>query len=989
MKKRFLPFSLLLVIMILGQSVMADQGGHYVPRAKETATAESVMSSMRVNQHTGMIDPAWMIKASQQVSALSTKDEGELYWLSIGPSNMGGRTTSVLYNRQNSHEICIGSMGGGVFYSWNKGVTWHQIGGNMMVSCLTQAEDGTIYVGTGDGMNAASYNALGDMSYENGFIGSGLYMIDVNNHYTMSPVPSTQNAVQNEVNAWSFINDIAVDGNTVIVATDFGLKYLAADKMSDPNAEWKFAKTKDGADIMDQVQAVKVLSNHKIVASVGDNLVIGTLEALEYRCDANAHLIAPNTYDTLPYAGVFYDIAVAPSDANVIYAASINNKGNHNSVYLSENQGQTWRVIVPVVNSTIGHQIYEDRGLFNHGLFVNPSNAYSLYVTGYNLWRLDKSDTDPNGYYLVTKQSNGNTGSIFSNTYLHSGVNAMAFNPDDEKSAFVATDGGIFKAQGNATLYPTFANCNRGYVSTRCFNVAPSSDLTRLMAGAMDHGPILLDGEAVGHLCQAVPLYPNNSYEVYGNFSDSDHGGPCAVSTINPDVFFIVTRDGAIQRTESSGVDYDATNFTANQSFTYTGYRMPIALWECYDYENSVDSVWFRCKANQLAGDVVKCYSHNGNYPFDIVLPYDMHYNAEFPAESDSLLVKDPIASKFYVADETGVYYTMDALRFNKATDWYKLVTLNASTGAASCVTASADGDVVFVGTKTGKVYRITNLLAAYDANTSTPSSEDFAPVVTPITLPEEMTGRYITSIAISRDNKKVVLTFGNYGNEDYVLYTDDALAEEPTFVSKQGELPKMPVYSCLFDSRKTDDLLIGTEHGVFRTQNIGSSNVSWVNESAHMGDVPVMDLKQQNFYAPDQLVPMYVDTVVVMVTYPGINNEGVIYAATYGRGLFRCDHYRIAADVPEAPAVAAKQLSMYPNPVSDAAKVSFELSQNATVSYQIFDMAGRMVMNRTLGSFAEGNHEINVNMDGLSTGTYLLRLNAGEKSSSVKFMVY
>ena len=27
MKKRFLPFSLLLVIMILGQSVIADQGG--------------------------------------------------------------------------------------------------------------------------------------------------------------------------------------------------------------------------------------------------------------------------------------------------------------------------------------------------------------------------------------------------------------------------------------------------------------------------------------------------------------------------------------------------------------------------------------------------------------------------------------------------------------------------------------------------------------------------------------------------------------------------------------------------------------------------------------------------------------------------------------------------------------------------------------------------------------------------------------------------
>ena len=57
MKKRLLPFSLLLVIMILGQAVMADQG-HYVPRAKETTTAEAFISSMRVNQHTGLIDPA-------------------------------------------------------------------------------------------------------------------------------------------------------------------------------------------------------------------------------------------------------------------------------------------------------------------------------------------------------------------------------------------------------------------------------------------------------------------------------------------------------------------------------------------------------------------------------------------------------------------------------------------------------------------------------------------------------------------------------------------------------------------------------------------------------------------------------------------------------------------------------------------------------------------------------------------------------------------
>ena len=159
MKKRFLPFSLLLVIMIFGQSVMADQGGHYVPRAKENTTAAAYLHSLRANQHTGLIDPAWLIAASKQVES-NVKDDAAIYWKSMGPDNMGGRTTSVLYNNQNTNEAYIGSMGGGVFYTWNMGISWHQVGENLMVSCMAQAEDGTIYVGTGDCGPSYTYNGL-------------------------------------------------------------------------------------------------------------------------------------------------------------------------------------------------------------------------------------------------------------------------------------------------------------------------------------------------------------------------------------------------------------------------------------------------------------------------------------------------------------------------------------------------------------------------------------------------------------------------------------------------------------------------------------------------------------------------------------------------------------------------------------------------------------------------------------------------------------
>ena len=100
MKKRFLPFSLLLVIMILGQSItIADNGGHYVPRTQGTASAEQFMSEMRSNQHTGLIDPAWMIKAAQSQNQRNASDD-PLYWLTMGPDNMGGQTTAVIFDNR-------------------------------------------------------------------------------------------------------------------------------------------------------------------------------------------------------------------------------------------------------------------------------------------------------------------------------------------------------------------------------------------------------------------------------------------------------------------------------------------------------------------------------------------------------------------------------------------------------------------------------------------------------------------------------------------------------------------------------------------------------------------------------------------------------------------------------------------------------------------------------------------------------------------------
>lgn len=992
MKKRFLPFSLLLVIMILGQAVMAGEGGHYVPRAKETTSVEAFMSGMRVNQHTGLIDPAWMLDASKQ-TATNTKggELPEMYWLSMGPDNLGGRTTSIVYNNQNPNQVFIGSMGGGVFYT-NQGISWNQVGKDLMVSCMVQAADGTIYVGTGDGGVSTNYNGMADLGNDNGFIGSGIYTIK---GLTMSdgPMEGTAPATLNDVVEWAYVNDLAIVGNSLVAATCDGLRFCALG-----GGAWSYAQV-GGANLTGNAVKVKVNSNNTVVASVDGKIYMGTLDNMVcYTGDSGEVTNDEGKIVKIASAveGGFLDIAVAPSDANVVYAAIIGTNGNHTKIYRSGNLGATWEIVLPAVTANFGHNVYGARGLFNHALVVDPTNPYCVYVLGKDTWKLEGSSLQ-GGYYLARQMS--------VNSQIH-GMNDLKFDlrNTNNKIGYVASDGGVYKFDANNADYFLFENCNRNYVSTRCLNVAPSGDAKRVIAGVLDHGPVIIKGlDNTNNLGTAEMLLPEYTSVNTASYAEDYISGSSAASVINPSALFISTIDGGLQRTETAGVDYDATNFTTNQSFTYTGYRMPIALYETFDDANSVDSVWFKCEQDQQVGDTVQCFSNNAGYPFDYVLPIDMHYNALEPELSDSLLVPDPVTTKFFAPNASGsnhlIYVTFDALKFGKEADWYQIAVV---AGYPTCFTVSADGDVLYVGTKEGVLLRVSNLKAVVDANTADMTSEGYAAEVLSMTISDQC----ITSVSVlNEDNDKVVVTLGNYGNESYILYSDNAMDAEPTFVSKQGTgLPLMPIYSSVYTvyrhideagnvDEEGEHVLLGTEHGIYRTTNIDANPVVWVAEDAMMGDVPVLDMRQQNMSHPDQEVVEVVNGTPVITTYPGVRNQGMIYAATYGKGLFRCEGYHVqysGAGVPETSTeVAQSTITIYPNPVCDAAKVSFELNGKAAVSYQVYDFSGRMVKAENMGNYGQGKHEINVSVDGLAKGAYVLRLNAGSQTSSVKFMVF
>ena len=985
MKKRFLPLSLLLVIMMLGQTItFADNGGHYVPRVQGSATADSYMSELRANQHTGLIDPALMIKAAQGVKNVKGgAEEAPLYWLSMGPDNMGGQTTAVLYdNTKNAYGnpngvVYIGSKGGGVYKTYNHGITWHQVGNqNLMVSCMVQNAEGTIFVGTGDCGAAANFNGLGQQSYSNSFIGSGMYKI-VND--VITPINSTVPTTQNDVTEWSFVNDMVFVGNKLVVATESGLKYS-----SDEGATWAVAKDADGALLEGNAMEVKAIDGDKLIAAIDGNVYIGTLDALVCHSAANVEYDENHNISALPVSDGFLDVAVAPSDVNVLYASCINTSGAHSGVYVSLNQGATWEVALPASSAEQGHNLYSGFGMNNHGLVVSPNNPYSVYVLGYNLWELSRAE-GATGYFITHQHSYGTGIDYTSPYYLHVGLHTMVFNPYNEKEFYIGTDGGIYKGVKENGF--TFVNCNRNYITTRMFSVAYSNNIKRVMGAALDHGTIMIEGdENVNHETTGMWVYPLSPA---GAFSDGNQPGSCAFSMVNPEKIFVSTKNGGFYRSETAGADWVSTNFLTNISssgvLNTSSFRFPFALLESFDDAENPVEVW------AFNEDTVPTYQVQAmsalDYPFDVTLDTPL-------AAGDSVLVHDPISAKMYLAFKDCFYFTRDALEFSSSPTWYLLSKKKdyGFTGDPLSMAVTPDGDKVFVGFKDGKLCRIDNINTVVDAATGCLDSVQCQVTTTFFELPVE--GQCITSIAVDpSDFNKVIVTLGNYGNESYVLYSTDALSAAPTFVSKQGNLPLMPVYSSVIEMT-TGKVLLGTEHGVYMTGNI--NNPTWVSQNDPMGDVPVMELKQQIVNHPDQTVwKLFVEndttSYYIPTIYEGVRNQGMIYAATYGRGLFRCENFRQEYEsVDEDPVVVETPvINMYPNPVRDLTKVNFTMNSKGNVSYEVYDICGRRIMSQSLGSYADGSYEVNVDMSTLRSGAYIFRLNQGGKSSSVKFVVY
>lgn len=209
-----------------------------------------------------------------------------------------------------------------------------------------------------------------------------------------------------------------------------------------------------------------------------------------------------------------------------------------------------------------------------------------------------------------------------------------------------------------------------------------------------------------------------------------------------------------------------------------------------------------------------------------------------------------------------------------------------------------ATSTTLMVGFDNGRLFKVTN------ANLSSPT-------ITELTVP--FVGA-ISDIQYGTNDNEIIVTISNY-NTDSVFYTTDG---GTTWNSKEGNLPDMPIRSALMNPENKNEVILGTELGVWGTTNFLSATPTWSQYTNGLGNVRITNLD----YRP---------------------STRTVLASTYGRGIFTTMNDTNLATTETS---VEEIYRVYPNPT----RGDFYLKMNAkhkNVTVNVFDISGKLVFTK------------------------------------------
>ena len=249
------------------------------------------------------------------------------------------------------------------------------------------------------------------------------------------------------------------------------------------------------------------------------------------------------------------------------------------------------------------------------------------------------------------------------------------------------------------------------------------------------------------------------------------------------------------------------------------------------------------------------------------------------------------------------------------------------------------ESSTLYIGTQSGRLFRVEN--------------SQFTPDVTDLTGTGFPTGN-ISSIAMGGSEDTLLITFSNYGVPSVWQTVNNGVSLE----NKEGNLPDMPVRSCVLlpqDSRKA---LLATEIGVWSTDDLSRNPVVWQP-------------------AVDGLANVRVDMLQIR------RSDNMVLAATHGRGLFTASYEPHL--IPDE--YSDQEINLYPNPNNGQFIISFFCENSKDVTIRIIDLDGRITetynIQRYTGPFSKA-----FDLSNFASGLYIINIRIGDISYQKKVFI-
>jgi photosystem II stability/assembly factor-like uncharacterized protein len=968
-----------------------------------------------------------LLKDREELAGRTPGDGVDNNWIERGPTNVGGRTRAVMFdpNDATNETVFAGGVSGGLWKNTNisnPNSVWARVGipENLAVSCITVDPNNSnfFYVGTGESYVGGDVNGDGvwkstdgGATWSNifGGISAPIYFDNASNLTVNSPstiagsfimvessvafdsAPAISSPVTGEIiladdgttfpteGCSAFVNSGAMAGKIALVrrgTCNFTVKVKNA-QLAGANAVIIMNNNTDapfsmgGTDTTITIPSVMItqvdgnmLQNALLSGTVNVSLNPSNGNFTGYMLPGVQHV---NAIKIRNNAGTS-EIYVAAGDS--FYSASGSTTylgGTTYGLYKSLDNGTTWsEVSLPLTSngkkhcpndiefgadnkiwlSTINSTVWEDGG----GKIFSSTDG-NTFVLKHQIANADRtqiavSSTVPDKVYALAEVSiptpATETVSIISTTDGFATAPTVLALPDDPDSGIPAND--FTRGQAGYDLVIEVDPSNDQKLFVGGINIFDSTNGGTSWVRKSDWtGNVLQEVHADQHVASFAPGAPNKM--VFGNdggvYFSNDGGNTISARNngFNVTQFYSLgvapTTNGMPGDNFVAGAQDNGSQMFLNAS---PGQNASVEVqggdgaYSMFD-QDGVDQ--YRI-TNYVYNNTIRLFNYVTGVARSINTESAVPGNGSFinPMTLDSS--KDILYSEYF----TNPNYRIRRYKNVKSGAIQKALLSNpimnsAATALTVCpYTSTTSTSTLLIGTRNGRLIKVENA----DNGTTTAG----AAIVWSNIAGSGFVGS-VSDVEYGNSQNEIFVTMHNY-NVVSIWYTADGGV---TWQNKEGNFPDIPVKAVLRNPLNVDEVIIGTELGVWYTNTFNTASPIWVQSYNGMSNVKVTDLD--------------------------LRNDNVVYAATYGRGIFSG-----AFTAPSLSTINFENTNavvVSPNPSNGL--YSIQIKDNSSrVTVKVVDINGKEVFSK---NDVYADQIKSIDLSNLQSGVYILNVN-GQK---------